>query len=90
MCAIISLMKCPACGTALVESSRCCNSCGRALDPEDFATRTISVPDDVQMTSNTSAWYFGTGVAILAAFLALAIWGSKISIGHQKLIARDW
>ena len=45
--------------------------------------------DQLQVTTNTSAWYFGVGMTVLAAVIALAFWAFRISIGSQKLISDD-
>jgi hypothetical protein len=51
---------------------------------------TLDILDQLQVTTNTSAWYFGTGMSVLAAFVALAAWAFRISIGSQKLITDDF
>ncbi len=45
--------------------------------------------DSLQFTTDTSAWYFGVGMSVLAATIALAMWAFRISIGSQKLIGDD-
>jgi hypothetical protein len=45
--------------------------------------------DQLQVTTNTSAWYFGVGMTVPAAVIALAVWAFRISIGSQKLISDD-
>jgi hypothetical protein len=51
---------------------------------------TLDIVDQLQVTTNASAWYFGIGVSVLAAFVALAVWSFRISIGSQRLIADDF
>ncbi len=46
--------------------------------------------DQLQVTTNTSAWYFGVGISVLAAIIALAFWAFRISIGSQKLIKDEF
>jgi hypothetical protein len=43
----------------------------------------------IQPTTNTSVWYFGNNVLLLAGVLALAAWGFHTSIGGRKLWKQD-
>jgi len=42
-----------------------------------------------QVTTNTSAWYFGNDVLLLATVLALATWGFHTSIAGRRLWKQD-
>jgi serine/threonine-protein kinase len=48
-----------------------------------------SVASAVQATTNTSAWYFGNDLLLLAGVLALAAWGFHTSIAGRKLWKQD-
>jgi serine/threonine-protein kinase len=41
------------------------------------------------VTFNPSAWYFGTGMAVLAGFLALTAWAFRTSIAGRRLWSDD-
>jgi serine/threonine-protein kinase len=43
----------------------------------------------IQATTNTSVWYFGNNVLLLAGVLALAAWGFHTSIAGRKLWKQD-
>ena len=38
------------------------------------------------MTTDTSAWYFGTGAGVLAVILAMAAYGSYTSLGNKPAV----
>jgi len=42
-----------------------------------------------QVTTSTSAWYFGHNVLLLASVLALAAWGFHTSIAGRRLWKQD-
>src|SRR5258708_19819195 len=42
-----------------------------------------------QVTTNTSAWYFGNDVLLLATILTLAAWGFRTSIAGRRLWKQD-
>jgi hypothetical protein len=46
----------------------------------------LNILDNLQITGETSAWYFATGVTVIALILAAAVWAFKTSIGSQKII----
>ncbi len=39
------------------------------------------------MTTDTSAWYFGTGAGVLAVVLATAAYGSYTSLGNKPAVS---
>jgi hypothetical protein len=47
------------------------------------------IASNIQATANTSAWYFGDNVLLLAAILALAAWGFHTSIAGRRLWKQD-
>lgn len=47
------------------------------------------ITSNIQATANTSAWYFGDNVLLLAAILALAAWGFHTSIAGRRLWKQD-
>lgn len=47
------------------------------------------VVNAIQPTTNTSAWYFGNGLLLLAGVLALAAWGFHTSIAGRKFWKHD-
>jgi serine/threonine-protein kinase len=48
-----------------------------------------SVLSSAQVTANTSAWYFGNTVFLIATVLALAAWGFHTSIAGRRLWKQD-
>jgi len=49
------------------------------------ASFVLDLLDGLAVTFNPSAWYFGTGMALLAGVLALAAWAFHTSIGARPL-----
>ena len=45
----------------------------------------FNILDGLPFTFNPSAWYFGTGMAIVAGFLALTAWAFHTSVGGRRL-----
>jgi Protein kinase domain len=70
-------MKCPACGEALADTSRFCNSCGRALDSEHAATRTvgISTPNATPFPRTASDGRFAPGETVAGRYRIIAMLG---------------
>jgi Protein kinase domain len=48
-----------------------------------------SVLQPIQITANTSAWYFGTDLFVLAIVLAVAAWAFRVSIGERHFLKAD-
>ena len=45
---------------------------------------------NVPVTANTSAWYFGNTVFMLAIIVALAVWAARTSISARRVWEREW
>jgi hypothetical protein len=50
----------------------------------------FNVLDPLQITFNPSAWYFGTGMAVLLTMFALATWAFYTSAGGRTLWSGDF
>jgi hypothetical protein len=49
----------------------------------------FDILDGLPFTLNPSSWYFGTGLTILAGFLALTAWAFYTSMAGRRLWSDD-